>query len=108
LNKLYETGLLNELQKLKDAKTVVIFGSFSRGDWNTQSDVDVFIFGEPEEFEYGKLWKGLGFQGKTREIQVHTFKSKKEIEDVRSGLIHNIAKGYFVKGSVEDIIEMEA
>ena len=108
LNKLYETGLLNELWKLKNAKTIVIFGSFTRGDWNTQSDVDVFIFGDSENFKFGRFWKGLGFQGKSREVQVHTFESKQEIKDVRSGLMTNIARGYFVKGSIHDIMEVAA
>ena len=106
LNKLYETGLLNRLQILKNVKTIVIFGSFARGDWNTNSDVDIFIFGNPEDLEFGKFWKGLGFQGKSREVQVYTFKSKEEIKDVCSGLMNNIAKGYFVKGSIYDIMEV--
>jgi hypothetical protein len=108
LNKLYETGLLNELWKLENAKTIVIFGSFTRGDWNTESDVDVFIFGDSENFKFGRFWKGLGFQGKSRQVQVHTFKDKQEIKDVRSGLMKNIAQGYFVKGSIHDIMELAA
>jgi len=32
INKLYESGLISRLHKLK-AKTIIIFGSFSRTDW---------------------------------------------------------------------------
>jgi len=99
LNSMFETGLLNKLQSLKNVKTVVIFGSFARSDWSTKSDVDVFIYGDPEDFRFGTIWNG-------RELQVHTFKDKKEIKDIRSGLINNVVKGYFVKGSIHDLVEV--
>lgn len=99
LNSMFETGLLNKLQSLKNAKTVVIFGSFARSDWSTKSDVDVFIYGDPEDFRFGTIWNG-------RELQVHTFKNKKEIKEIRSGLINNVVKGYFVKGNIHDLVEV--
>lgn len=98
LTKMYETGLLNRLQSLKKAKTVVIFGSFARSDWHTDSDIDVFIYGDPGEFKYGARWLG-------REVQVQTCKTKKQIKQIRSGLINNVVNGYFVKGNVRDLIE---
>ena len=99
LNRMYETGLLNKLQSLKNAKTVVIFGSFARSDWNTKSDVDVFVYGDSGDLMFGTIWDG-------RELQVHTFKTKKEVKDVKSGLINNVVKGYFVKGSIHDLVEV--
>src|SRR3989338_5143140 len=33
LNRLYESGLLNHLYSLKKARTIILFGSFSRSDW---------------------------------------------------------------------------
>ena len=103
LNRMFETGLLSRLQSLKNANAVVIYGSFARGDWNTDSDIDVFIYGDPEELKFGTIWKGLG-----RGIEVHTVKTKKDIKDIRSGLINNVVKGYFVKGNVHDIAEVSA
>ena len=108
LNKLYETGLLYELWKLKGARTIVIFGSFVRSDWNTNSDVDVFIYGESEHFKFGRHWKGLGFQGESREVQVHTFHTKKEMEEVRSGLLKNVLRGYVVKGDLYEVMAVAA
>jgi len=99
LNKMYQTGLLNKLQSLNNAKTVVIFGSFSRTDWHTGSDIDIFIYGDSEDLKYGTIWMG-------RELQVHTFKTKKDIKEIRSGLINNVIKGYFVKGDVHDLVEV--
>ena len=43
LQKMYESGLLAKLQGLKNARAIVIFGSFARSDWNSQSDVDIFV-----------------------------------------------------------------
>lgn len=108
LQKLYESDLLSKLQSLKNAKTIVIFGSFARSDWNSQSDVDIFILGDSEDLKFGILWSGLGFQGKARELQVHSYKSVKEIKKIHSGLMKNIVKGYFVKGNIYDIAEVEA
>lgn len=101
LNRMFETGLLSRLQSLKNAKAVVIFGSFARGDWNAGSDIDVFIYGDPEELKFGAIWKGLG-----RVVEVHTAKTKKDLKGIRSGLINNVVKGYFVKGSVHDIAKV--
>ena len=107
MQKLYEIGLLMKLQQLKNAKVVVIFGSFARSDWNTQSDVDIFILGDPEDLRFGTLWSGLGFQGKAREIQVHSYKSVQDTRKIHSGLMKNVVKGYFIKGNIFDIAEVK-
>ena len=99
LTRMHETGLLKKLQSLKNAKTVVIFGSFARSDWYTNSDIDVFIYGDSEDLKYGGMWCG-------RELEVHAFKTKKDIKDISSGLIKNVIRGYFVKGSVYDLVEV--
>ena len=106
LQKMYETGLIQALQRLKNTKTIIIFGSFVRTDWNTNSDVDVFVYGESEGLRFGSLWKGLGFQGQRREVQVHTFHTKKEMEEVKSGLLKNVLRGFVVKGDIYEIMEV--
>lgn len=105
MQKLVETGLVQRLQKLDGAKTIIIFGSFVRTDWNTESDVDVFIYGDSEGFKFGRHWKGLGFQGQSREVQVHTFHTTEEMEQVKSGLLKNVLRGYVVKGDIYDVME---
>jgi predicted nucleotidyltransferase len=108
LNKLHNSGLIYKLQSLKGAKTIVIFGSFARTDWHTKSDVDIFIYGDPGEFRFGTLWEGLGLQGKSREISVHSYPSLDKIRSIHSGLMKNVVKGFFVKGSIHDIAEVVA
>jgi len=107
MQKLYDTGLLRKLQDLKNAKTVVIFGSFARSDWNANSDVDIFILGDAEDLRFGTLWSGLGFKGKAREIQVHSYKTIQDIGKIYSGLMKNVVKGHFVKGNIFDIAKVE-
>ncbi|MBS3097304.1 nucleotidyltransferase domain-containing protein [Candidatus Woesearchaeota archaeon] len=99
LNLMFETGLLNRLQSLENAKAVVIFGSFSRSDWNSNSDVDVFVYGDPEGLKFGTLWQG-------RDVEVHTCRTKEEIKEIKSGLINNVVKGYFIKGNVHDLVDV--
>lgn len=107
MQKLYETGLLSKLQRLDKAKAVVIFGSFARSDWNTGSDVDLFVLGNPGSIASGIPWKGLGFQGKAREIEVHSYNSPEEIRKIHSGLMKNVIKGIFIKGDILDIAEVK-
>ncbi len=99
LNKMQDTGLLNRLSALKKAKAVVLFGSFARSDWNTESDVDIFVLGDPGELESGSLWEG-------RTLEVHTCRTQEDIKAIRSGLMNNVVKGFFIKGSVHDLVEV--
>jgi len=96
LEKFHETGLLNHLQALKKAATIVIFGSFARADWNEKSDIDLFIYGNDSEFNQGKYESRL-----KREIQVFTVKDKKEFRKFKPGLLRDVATGYIVKGNLQ-------
>ncbi|MBI2136263.1 nucleotidyltransferase domain-containing protein [Candidatus Woesearchaeota archaeon] len=96
LNLFYRKGLLNHLTALDKAQTVILFGSFSRADWNTESDIDIFIYGKDDEFEQGKYQKLL-----KREIQTFTCKDKKELSKFREGVLKNILNGYIVKGNLD-------
>jgi len=96
LNKFYKTGFLNHLMSLPKAKTVVIFGSFARADWYTDSDIDVFIYGNDDELEKGKYERIL-----KKEIQVFTVKNKNDLEKFAQGVLSNILTGYVIKGNFD-------
>lgn len=101
-NQLYESGLLNHLYTLKKAKTIIVFGSFSRSDWSEDSDIDLFVYGDPEDL------KIAGYELKLhREIQLFICKNNQELEKFGSGLIKNIIKGNMIKGDL-DFIEVKA
>jgi len=92
LEEFYRTGLLNHLVSLKDAKAVILFGSFSRADWHKDSDIDIFILGNADEFEQHLYEKKLG-----REIQIFIYKS---LDKINKGLLNSILTGYTIKGDV--------
>lgn len=100
LTELNNSGLINYLESLK-AKTIVLFGSFSRADWYTNSDIDLLIIGNDKI-------ETIKFQSKLkREIEIHNFKNKKELKKIRTGLLHNVINGYFIKGKVQDLVEVK-
>ncbi len=101
LNKLNDCGLLNHLMSLSKAKTVIIFGSFSRGDWYWDSDLDIFIYGDDEDFEKTKYEAKL-----KRDIQIFNAKDKGDLEKIGEDLIYNIIKGNLIKGDL-DFIEVK-
>ena len=100
LQMLEKTGLLAHLTTM-DAKTVIVFGSFSRWDWYKGSDIDVFIYGG-EEPDFSTYRQKLH-----REIQVFTAKTKKDLKKFHAGLLQNILEGYRVKGSF-DFVSVKA
>lgn len=101
LKRLEESGLIAELISEKTAKTIILFGSVAKGDWYKDSDIDLFVFGKLPKFNKKLYEKKIG-----RTIEVHQFKNKKEIKEVKTGLINNIVNGYLLKGKIQDIIEI--
>jgi len=101
LEKIHQSGLLQDLLSLKNAKTIILFGSAVRGDWYKGSDIDIFIFGNKGNFDKGKYETKLGTY-----IELHVFNNQKEIKEVRTGLLTNVANGYVVKGQIQDIMEV--
>ncbi|MDD9953379.1 MAG: nucleotidyltransferase domain-containing protein [Candidatus Woesearchaeota archaeon] len=99
LEQLHRSGLITELLSLQ--ATIVIFGSIVRGDWYKESDIDIFIFGNAQDFD-----KQAYEQKLQRNIELHIFQTKEEIHDIRTGLIKNVVNGYVVKGQVQDFAEV--
>ena len=103
LKKLTESGLLEHLASLTDAKVIILFGSLSSYDWHENSDIDIFIYGNDEKFEQGKYELKL-----KRDIQVHAAKNKKDLKRLDKMLPYIIA-GDFIKGSIENLgVEVHA
>lgn len=98
LKQLTDSGLFNHLSTLDRAKLVILFGSFSRYDWYDHSDIDIFIYGDDDEFEQGKYELKLD-----REIQLFTAKNKKDLRKMGPGLIQNMLEGFIVKGDLEQL-----
>ncbi|MEK6922113.1 MAG: hypothetical protein AABX82_09545 [Nanoarchaeota archaeon] len=41
-----------------------------------------------------------------RRIEIHLFQNKKELQEVKTGLLKNIINGYVIKGEIQDIAEV--
>lgn len=100
LNQLYSSGFLNHLSALQNAKAVVIFGSFARGDWFENSDIDLFIYGSDDGLSISEYELKLH-----RDIHLFTCKTLRQLNVLWPGLQHNIIKGYLVKGDLSLLIE---
>ena len=97
-SKLYESGFLNHLASLPKAKTIIIFGSFTRADWYSGSDIDVFIYGSDDglnEISYRSVLH--------RNIQVFVATSTDDLKQMGPGLLRNIIEGIIVKGKLDFI-----
>lgn len=98
LAQLHATGFLGHLMGLPGAKTVIIFGSFTRADWYSGSDIDVFIYGSDAGLQTDAYRRAL-----RRDIQVFVAGSPKDLERMGSGLLRNILEGLLIKGKLDFI-----
>jgi len=103
LNRFHEAGLIDYLSSLEKAETIILFGSMAKGDWYKDSDIDIFILGKLENIEKQKFETRL-----KRDIEFHIFESKEELKQLRTGLLKNIIDGYVVKGSINDLMKVDA
>ncbi len=98
LQLLERKGFLSHLIGLPKAKAVYIFGSMSRWDWYSGSDVDVFIYGDDEGLDQAGFWTILG-----REIETFICKDENDARKFAPGLLRNVLDGYRVKGRIDFI-----
>ena len=97
LSILAESGLFEHLNKLKNIKTAILFGSFARGDWSKSSDIDLFIYGDDKDFAEGEFEIKLG-----REIQTFSYKNPQKVKKyLDPKVIPNIVKGFYIKESLK-------
>ena len=94
LKQIYESGLADFLEKEFAGATIIIFGSYGRGDDTETSDVDIAVIGRKD-----KLLKLEEFElALSREITVQFYNSWKEIYKY---LKNNILSGILLSGSVD-------
>ena len=101
LEQLHNSGLISKLLSLNKAKTVILFGSIIKGDWYKNSDIDLFVLGDIPDFN-----KNIYERRLNKHIELHLFENKKEIKEIKTGLIRNIINGYILKGQIQDIAKV--
>jgi predicted nucleotidyltransferase len=105
LEQLHKSGLLPKLISLKSAKTIILFGSFARGDWYRGSDIDIFVLGDiPKKLR--DFDRQLYEAKLKRNIELHVFHDRRELKAVKTGLVENIMNGYILKGRIQDFAEV--
>lgn len=94
LKMVYETGLADFLESEFAGASIILFGSYSRGDDTINSDIDIAIIGRKEkQIDLTKYEKEL-----EREINLNFYDSFKIIQ---KNLKENLCNGIMLAGSVE-------
>ncbi len=93
LRMLYESGLSDYFEKELAGGTIILFGSYSRGEDITKSDIDIAVIGRKN-----KLLHLSKYENKLkRNININFYKSW---EDIHEQLKNNILNGIIIQGSV--------
>jgi len=101
---MYQSGFLTHLSSLEKAKTIIIFGSFTRWDWYEKSDIDLFIYGDSEGLKIAPYELKLH-----RDIEVFVCENEADLARYGSGLLQNIFKGTTIKGDLNFVkVEVNA
>ena len=99
-NLLFEEGIINEIHKIAgNAKSIILFGSYRKGDDNEKSDIDIAVevAGGKEQkiVKFGEI-KKFGYR-KNVPINLHIFSRDK----IEINLFSNIANGIILEGFLE-------
>lgn len=95
INQLSSTGLIDFLIKELSNPTIIVFGSYSRGEDLENSDVDFYLeMPTKKKFDLEKFEKQL-----QRKIQIFAYKKISEIKNKE--LANNIINGITLNGFIE-------
>ena len=94
LKLIYESGLADYLEKEFAGATIILFGSYSRGEDTNRSDIDIAIIGRKNKLIDLKIFESL----LEREINLNFYDSFKEIH---KNLKENLLNGIILFGGIE-------
>jgi len=94
LKLVYESGLANYLEKEFAGGTIILFGSYSKGEDTMKSDMDIAVIGRKDKkVDLAEFEKKL-----EREININFYDSFK---DIHKNLKENILNGIVLFGGIE-------
>ncbi len=100
LDKIYESGIVEAVHKiLPQARAIILFGSYRRGDDNEESDIDIAVeILDNKEMQISRLGivEQLGYR-KNIPVNLHVFSRNK----IDLNLFSNIANGIVLDGFLE-------
>jgi len=95
IKQLYDSGLINYLKVELNNPTIVLFGSYAKGEDTENSDIDLYIETlSKKQVSLEKFKKTL-----KRDIQLFQHKNIKEIKN--TNLANNIINGFLLNGFME-------
>ncbi|HUS50453.1 MAG TPA: nucleotidyltransferase domain-containing protein [Candidatus Paceibacterota bacterium] len=98
-DKLINSNLIDFLKKEFNLPTIILFGSYEKGEDNKNSDVDICIITESrKDVDIKKYEKIIN-----RKIQLHIFKNEefKKLKIKNKNLFNSIINGYKIYGLLE-------
>ena len=101
LEKIRESNLIQDLEKVFNLPVIVLFGSYASSMDDKTSDIDICLISNIEkEFQTEKYEKSLN-----RKISIHKFNKNNWIKAKKSNpnLINNICNGIVLSGELEII-----
>ena len=91
---IYESGLSDFLEEKFPTGTIILFGSYSRGDDTARSDIDIAIIkSKPKEINLTEYEKKL-----EREIRINFYNS---VKDINKELKEKLFNGIVLAGGIE-------
>lgn len=99
LDFIYNSNLVDFLdQKFNYPKSIILFGSYRKGEDDSTSDIDIAIETDEKEYKVIGLRELADFEKEIgRKIQLHLFNRK----NIDLNLFNNIANGIVLKGFLE-------
>lgn len=93
IGRLLESGVLDHLRDALMPRTIILFGSFVRGEDVEESDIDLYVEGSRKAVDLQRFEKALH-----RKIQLHT---RDHLDECSKELKNNILNGMVIYGFVE-------
>lgn len=93
IKKIYESGLIEYLERNLNPKAIVLFGSIRKGTYHEKSDVDLFIQSERVRLDLSRFENKLGH--KTQLL------FEKNTNTLSKGLLQAIYNGIVISGALE-------
>jgi predicted nucleotidyltransferase len=94
LKQIYESELLDYLEKEYAGATIILFGSYSRGDDNINSDIDIAVIGRKEKIITLETYENI----LQRKININYYES---FEKIHINLKENLANGIVLIGGFQ-------
>lgn len=94
LKNIYESGLTDYFEKELAGGTIILFGSYSRGEDNTNSDIDLAVIGRKDKLLILENFEKM----LNRKININFYSSLKNIQE---NLRNNILNGIILQGGVQ-------